>query len=291
MADNENKFNRNRLRSSYITSVVSMAMVLLMLGLLGWMLIAAKQLSDTTRESYTVSIFFRDTVDDVQILKFKETLDAEAYVKATKFVSRAEAAQEYQKEVGEEFVEFLGFNPLPASIDVNFKPEFTRQTDFDKLEEQWMKNPMVEKVSYQRLLINQIEQNIRKLSWVILGFCAVLGLIAVSLINSTIRLSIYSRRFIIKTMLLVGATQSFIRWPFLKASFLQGFLAAITAISLIASIIYFAERQIPQLVELRDYRMLSMLAGAILLSGIILSWICTFFAVRKYLNLKTDSLY
>jgi len=291
MAENETKFNRRRLRSSYITSVVSISMVLLVLGLLGWMLVNAKQFSDKTRESFTVSIFFRDSVDDLQILNFKEELDRKEFVKSTKFVTRAEAAENYQQEVGVEFVDLLGYNPLPASIDVNFKPEFAGQGNFDSTEEEWMRNPMVEKVSYQRVLIGQVVDNMKKLSWFFIAFSAILTLISVTLINNTIRLSIYSRRFLIKTMLLVGATQGFIRRPFLRSGLLQGFLAGLLAIFFIAGIMLLAERQFPELKDLRNFRLLGMLAGALLLGGVILSWICTFFAVRKYLNLKTDSLY
>ena len=262
MAENETKFNRRRLRSSYITSVVSIAMVLLILGLLGWMLANAKQFSDKTRESFTVSIFFKDSVDDLQILNFKEELDRKEFVKSTKFVTRAEAAANYQSEVGVEFVDLLGYNPLPASIDVNFKPEFAGERNFDSTEKEWTRNPLVEKVSYQRVLINQVVDNMKKLSWFFVAFSAILALISVTLINNTIRLSIYSKRFLIKTMLLVGATQGFIRRPFLRSGLLQGLLAGLLAILLIAGIMILAERQIPELKDLRNFRLLGMLAGA-----------------------------
>ncbi len=291
MSSNETNFNRRRIRASYITSVVSIAMVLFMLGLLGLLLVDAKKLSDTTRESFQVSVFFRDSVDDAQILVFKQELDAKPYVKSTAFVTRAEAAANFQKDLGEDFVEFLGYNPLPASIDVRFNVDFTNEGDFQKIEKEWLANPLVAQVDYPRNLINQIISNMRKLSWFFLAFSVILTFIAVTLINNTIRLSIYSKRLLIRTMQLVGATRGFIRGPFLRASFMQGFAGGLVAIALLAGMIALGEQQIPELRQLRDFNLLGILAGGILIGGIGLSWICTFFAVRKYLHLKTDSLY
>jgi cell division transport system permease protein len=262
-----------------------------MLGLLGLLLVDAKKLSDTTRESFQVSVFFRDSVDDAQILVFKQELDARPYVKSTAFVTRAEAATNFQKDLGEDFVEFLGYNPLPASIDVRFNVDFTDEGDFQKIEKEWLANPLVAQVDYPRNLINQIISNMRKLSWFFLAFSVILTFIAVTLINNTIRLSIYSKRLLIRTMQLVGATRGFIRGPFLRASFMQGFAGGLVAIALLAGMIALGEQQIPELRQLRDFNLLGILAGGILIGGVGLSWICTFFAVRKYLHLKTDSLY
>lgn len=266
-------------------------MVLLMLGMLGLLLVNAKKLSDTTRESFTVSIFFRDSVDDVQILKFKEELEANEVIKATTFITRAEAAESFQKDLGEDFVEFLGYNPLPASIDVQFNNSFTEEEDFARLEEEWMASTLVAQIDYPRNLINKIVDNMRKLSWFFLAFSAILAFIAVTLINNTIRLAIYSKRLLIRTMQLVGATKGFIRKPYLISGLTQGFLGGIIAVGLLAAALWWGEQEIPELREMRDMKLLGMLAGAIMASGIVISWICTFFAVRKYLNLKTDSLY
>jgi cell division transport system permease protein len=291
MADNEQKFQKKRVRSSYITSVISIAMVLLMLGLLGLLLVNAKKLSDTTRESFTVSVFFKDSVDDASILKFKSELETREYIKTTTFITREEAAESFQKDLGEDFVEFLGYNPLPASLDIRFNNSFTEEEDFQRLETEWMANPIVAQIDYPRNLIGKIVDNMKKLSWFFLAFSAILTFIAVTLINNTIRLAMYSRRFIIRTMQLVGATRGFIRRPYIFSGLLQGFLGGVIAVILIAITVYFGEKEIPELREMRDLRLLGILAGAIVLGGVILSWICTFFAVRKYLNLKTDSLY
>lgn len=287
----ESTFQKRRLRSSYITSVVSISMVLFMLGLMGLLLIHARKLTDITRESFTVSIFFRDSVDDAQIREFEAELASAAYVKSTAFTSKAQAAQNFSKDLGEDFVDFLGFNPLPASIDVNFKPEFANETYFAQTEKEWLAHPLVEQVSYPRNLITKISANMQNLSWFFLAFGAVLTLIAVTLINNTIRLAIYSKRFLIKTMLLVGAKASFVRGPFLRTGILQGFIGGLVALILLAGVMVLAENKIPELRNIRDLELLGMLSGAVVLGGIVLSWICTFFAVRKYLNLKTDSLY
>jgi len=291
MANSEHQFQRKRIRSSYITSVVSIAMVLLMLGLLGLLLVNAKKLSDTTRESFAVSIFFRDSVDDAQILEFKAELEQNGFISGSTFITRAEAAENFQKDLGEDFVDFLGYNPLPASLDVKFNSSFTEDENFTKLEKEWSENPIVAQIDYPRNLINKIVDNMKKLSWFFLAFSVVLTFIAVTLINNTIRLAIYSRRFIIRTMQLVGATKGFIRRPYVFSGLMQGLLGGLIAVALLGTMVYFGERQIPELREMRDIKLLGMLAGAIVLGGVILSWICTFFAVRKYLNLKTDSLY
>jgi cell division transport system permease protein len=291
MANTDSTFNKRRLRTSYITSVVSLAMVLFMLGMLGLLLVNAKKLSDTTKESFTVSIFFKDSVNDAQILAFQNELNAAPYTRSTVFTDKTTAAKQFQEQLGEDFVDFLGYNPLPASIDVNFKTDYTDQKKFNEIEQNWLRNPMVEKIDYPRNLINQIAENMRKLSWFFLAFSAVLLFIAVTLINNTIRLAIYSKRFLIKTMQLVGAKKSFIRAPFLTTSLLQGFLGSLVAIGLLTGVLAFAEHKIPDLKSIRDIQLLAMLAGAILFAGVFLSFICTFFAVRKYLNLNTDSLY
>jgi cell division transport system permease protein len=291
MSQSEEKFQKKRVRSSYITSVISIAMVLLMLGTLGLLLVNAKKLSDTTRESFTVSIFFKDSVDDASILRFKAELESREFIKSVGFISRDEAAESFQQELGEDFVEFLGYNPLPASLDVKFNSSFTEESDFEKLEKEWMANSMVAQIDYPRNLINKIVDNMRKLSWFFLAFSAILAFIAITLINNTIRLAMYSKRFLIRTMQLVGATRGFIRRPYVWSGIVQGFLGGVIAILLLGGAVYWGEQEIPELRQMRDLKLLGILAAAILAGGIFLSWICTFFAVRKYLNLKTDSLY
>jgi len=291
MSSSENQFNKRRARSSYITSVISISMVLFMLGLLGLLLVNAKKLSDSARESFQASVYFRDTVSDVQILEMQANLEKNPAVRSTTFITKTQAAEKWKEEWGEDFLDFLEFNPLPASLEVNFKPEFARPEDFEKFEQEWMGNTSVEKVKYPMNLIRTVIGNLRKLGLFLLAFSVVLLVIAIALINNTIRLSIYSRRFLIKTMQLVGATRGFIRRPFLKAGFFQGFAGGLLAVVLLSLLVLFGEQQLPELKEMRDIRLLSILAGGLVAGGVILSWICTFFAVRKYLNLKTDSLY
>ncbi|MFN5372563.1 MAG: cell division protein FtsX [Bacteroidia bacterium] len=287
----ESRFQQRRLRSSYLTSVVSITMVLFMLGLMGLLLINARKLTDFTRESFTVTVFFRDSVDEDQMNSFRKSLEAEQFVKSVQFTSKDQAAADFQKELGEDFVDFLGYNPLPASLDVNFKPEFATDAFFAQTEQKWLQNEWVEQVSYPRNLIIKIVDNVQRISWIFLAFGAVLTLIAVTLINNTIRLAIYSKRFLIKTMLLVGATAGFIRRPFIVSGFIQGLIGGIIALLLLGGTLLLAENKIMGLREIRDVNYLGVLALAIVAGGVILSLICTFFAVRKYLNLKTDSLY
>jgi len=291
MSIQEEQFNKRRVRSSYITSIVSMAMVLFMLGLFGLLLLNAKKLSDSTRESFTITVFFNDSATTELMEGFKAQMDTSYFCLASSITSKEEAAEIFQKQVGEDFVDFLGFNPLPASIDIRFKKEFAKEELFQQLEAQWNASPLVERVSYPRDLIRKINQNVKTLSYILLIFSAILLFIAITLINNTIRLAIYSRRFIIRTMQLVGATRAYIRRPFLWSSIGQGLLAGFIALTCLAGVIYAGEQQLPELRQLRDYNMLAILSGGIVLSGMFISWICTLFAVRKYLRLNTDSLY
>lgn len=266
-------------------------MVLCMLGILGLLFIGADKLSSITRESLVVTLFFKENVSDEQVLAFQKKLEKEEYVRATKFISKEDAAEEFQKELGEDFLDFLGYNPLPAAIDVNFKPEYAEQSFFEALEKKWMTDPKIERVDYPANLVEKIVSNMRKIGWVFLAIAALLTFISITLINNTIRLAIYSRRFLIRTMQLVGATRQYIRRPFLLASLLQGFIGGVLALLILGALLYFGERQLPELKEIRDVRLLGILAGAVLGAGVFLSFICTFFAVRKYLHLKSDSLY
>lgn len=287
---NENKFNRRRVRSSYVISVVSLSLVLLLLGMAGLLLINARKLSDETRESFVVSVFFRDSVSEAQAQAFKAKIELLEYVKSSAYISRETAAEGFKKELGEDFEDFLGFNPLPATLDVTFNKEYVSEEVFRSIENEWKRDPRVEKVGYNPE-VAYIMKTARTTGWYLLVFCSLLAVIAIALINNTIRLTIYSKRLLIRTMKLVGATRGFIRRPFIRSGLLQGFLAGLLALCMLAGVLLVLERQIPELRQMRDWEWLSVLAGGLLLAGILLSLICTFFAVRRYLNLKADSLY
>lgn len=285
------KYSKRRLAGASITTVVSLSLVLFMLGLLGITILNAKQLSDHVKENIGFQIILNENAKEADIAKLQKTLDVSNYVKSTEFITKEEAAKRLQEDLGEDFINFLGFNPLLASINVHLKAEYANADSVSRIEKEIIATHLAKEVIYQKSLINNINETVKKISFVILFFCGLLMLVALALINNTIRLSIYSKRFIIKTMQLVGATQGFIRRPFVITGIKHGIYGAVIAILLLMGLLNFAQKQLPELRELQDERMLLYLFGAVIIMGIIISWISTSLAVRKYLRLKSDDLY
>ncbi|MFP4065061.1 MAG: cell division protein FtsX [Bacteroidales bacterium] len=291
MARKEDKIIGRRLKSSYISTVVSITLVLFVLGLLGLIILQAQKLSDHMRESIAVSLFIEEDTAEQSIRQLQDKLDHMPAVSQTRVISREEAAEDLMEELGEDFVEFLGYNPLTASIVVNLTASHANPDSLQVFEEEISAAPIVSDIDYQRSLIHLVNQNVRRIGAGLLVFSILLLMIAFALINNTIRLSVFSRRFLIKSMQLVGATQAFIRRPFIVRGILQGIVGAGITILLLIATLYAAQRQIPEMTAFYDTRMLLTLFAVVLLLGIIISWISTYFAVRKYLKIKTDFLY
>lgn len=291
MARPEEKFNRRRLRASYVTSVVSIALVLFMLGLLGLIIMHAQKLSDYVKENIGFSIIMKENVPESNILIYQKALNATSFVKSTEYITRERAAAGLQKDLGEDFVDFLGYNPLLPSIEVSLKADYANNDSLKLIEQNVLGNSQVKEVYYQKSLVDMVNQNVRKISMVLFGFSMLLLLISVALINNTIRLSVYSKRFLIKSMLLVGATRGFIQRPFMVKGLLHGLAAAFMAIVLLIGLLYLAARQMPELVGLLNKNMFIALFGIIIVAGLTLSCISTWLAVRKFLSMKTDHLY
>lgn len=285
------KYSKRRLAGSTITTVVSLSLVLFMLGLLAIIVLNTRKLSDNVKENIGIQIILNDDSKEVSIQRLKKTLDAADFVRSTEFITKEEAAERLQKDLGEDFIDFLGYNPLLSSINVHMKAEYANTDSLDWIEKDLLSNKLVKEVLYQKSLVSMINENLKKVSLVIIVFSGLLMLIALALINNTIRLSIYSKRFIIKTMQLVGATQGFIRRPFVLQGIKQGVYGSLVAIAMLMGVISFAQKQMPELVELQDEKMLATLFGLVILIGIIISWISTSMAVRKYLRLKSSDLY
>ena len=291
MSKVEEKYTRRRYQSSYVTTVVSITLVLLMMGILALVILHAKKLSDYVKENIGFRIYMKENVKEAGIIQFQKILDATPYVKSTEYITPEQAAKELSKSLGEDFIGFLGYNPLPPSIDLRIKAEYANVDSLARIEQKIMLNDNVKEVFYQKSLVHLINQNIRKISMVLLAFSALLLLVTIALINNTIRLSVYSRRFLIRSMQLVGATQVFIRRPFIWQGILQGFYSAVIAIILLATILYFSRQEIPELINLQDIGLYLSLFGFVILLGIVISWLSTYFAVRKYLRIKEDNLY
>jgi cell division transport system permease protein len=291
MSNGQEKFARRRLVSSYFTTVISISLVLFMLGLLGLLILHAQKLSDYVKENISFSVILNENVKEVDIVQMQKMLDASAYVKSTEYITKEDAAKNLQEELGEEFISFLGFNPLLSSIEVHLKANYANNDSIAWIEKELIANNRIKEVFYQKSLVDMVNENIRKISLIILGFSSLLLIIAIALINNTIRLSIYSKRFIIKTMQLVGATQGFIRRPFIFTGISQGIYGAFIAIALLVGLLYLAQKEVPELLELQDIRLFASLFGIVIVMGIFISWLCTLLAVSKYLRLKSEDLY
>lgn len=291
MEEFEGSSSAKKTKTIYISTVISIALVLLMTGLLGLILVHARNLSNYVKENIVLNIIVNDGAKEVDILALQKQLDANPYVLKTQYVSKELAARNLTKEMGEDFVDFLGYNPLLSSIDLYMKADYANNASITAFTNQLNKNPLIKEVIYQKSLIDMVNQNIRGIGLVILAFAFILLIIAIALINNTIRLAIYSQRFLLKSMQLVGATKNFIRRPFMAYGILHGFLAGLIAIILLLGILYLAQKQVPEIVLLRNWFEFGLVFAGVIGIGILISALSTYFAVSKFLRLKIYDLY
>jgi cell division transport system permease protein len=291
MPGKDARVNRRRLQNSYITTTISLTLVLFMLGLVGLLILNAKKLSDFVKENINFTVVIKSETKEADILKLQKQLDAMPFVKSTEYLTREKAAREFSKEIGEDFVGFLGYNPLLSSIEVKLHARYANPQTISMIENKFRKNPIIREVIYEKSLIHLVNENIRKISLVILGFAGLLFLIAIALINNTVRLMVHSRRFIIRTMQLVGATKGFIRRPILYRSLVNGFIAAVISLIILMTIVYFTRTELQGIDLMVDYQTTYFLFAGIIITGIFINLVSTFFAVNKYLNINTDNLY
>jgi len=287
----ENGLSKTRLRSSYLTLIVSISLVLFLLGVLGMVIINARVLADYFKESLSFSIMLDEDAKEADIRMLQKDMDAKPYVKSAEYVSKDEAAAKLKEDLGEDFVNFLGYNPLSPSIDVYLFAQFTAPDSVVKIEKYVTAYPFVKEVYYQESLLYLINENVRKISLFILVISLFLFLIALTIINNTIRLSVYSKRFLIRTMQLVGATKSFIRRPFLVRSIFQGLIAGLIAMILLLGLLYLVEKEFFLLFTFQNTNLLLLLGAAIILIGIIINLVSTYFSVNRYLGISDDKLY
>lgn len=291
MGNKETLRIHRRLLQSYLTSTISMSLVLFMLGMIALLWFTSIAITRNIKESFTVSMVLREPVSDKDVTLLEQKLKTTSFVRSSRFISKEAAMAELQDEVGADFVEFLGYNPLSSAFDVHLVAEYTHPDSIAIVEAQLMKLPKVEEILYQKPLIQVLHDNIRRISFIILVFSVLLFLVAVSLINSTIRLMVYSRRFMIRTMQLVGASSHFIRKPFLLQGFWQGLVATCVAMLLLLLVMFWLQEQLPLFAEMHDFSLKCTLFVILLAAGVALQWICTIFAVNRYLRMKTDELY
>lgn len=291
MKSKETGFSKARLGGSYLTLVISVSLVLFLLGILGLVLINAKELSDYFRESLSFSVILDEDAREADIRMLQKDLDAKPYVKSTEYVSRDDAAIKMKEEMGEDFISFLGDNPLPPSIDVYLYAGYTNRDSVGKFERYILEYPFVKEVWYEDSLLYLINENVRKISIFLLIISSFLFLIAVTIINNTIRLAIYSKRFLIRTMQLVGATRSFIRKPFLVRSVYHGVLASLVAMLLLIGLLYLIEKEFLMLFSFESTKLLIILGIVLILAGILINLVSTYLSVNRYLDISEDKLY
>jgi len=291
MSIQENTIVKRRLTSSYLTTVISISLVLFLLGIAGFLILNVQNLSRHVKENIGFNVELKDNVREADIQQFRKILDAKKFIKSTEYITREQAAIETQEALGEDFISFLGFNPLPASIKVKLNAPWANPDSIVKIESDLKKHPQISEIYYRKSLIHEINDNVRKISIIIFSFTLLLLLIALTLINNTIRLAVYSKRFLIHTMQLVGATRGFIRRPFIYKGAYYGLLSAMIAIILLLASIYIIQNQIQGLIDFVDPNILALLFAGVIFTGILISSVSTFFAVNKYLNLNTDALY
>jgi cell division transport system permease protein len=291
MSKSFEKYQKRRLRSSYFSVVVSIGLVLFLLGLLGLLVLKTKAISDHFKEQVAITIFLNDSAKEKDIKALQSELDTASFSKSVNFISKKEAAEQFSKDIGEDFIEYLGENPLKNAINVYVKSDYVTAEKMTKIEESLTKNKNVFEVSYDKPLIDLLTKNIQRISFWVLIFSGLFTLIAVVLINSSIRLSVYAKRFTIKTMQMVGATKGFIRKPFLWKGVQLGFLGAIVAILGIVGVMYYLNKVIPEIQIWNDELLLGILFGTILTVGIVITLISTLFATQRFLNLRTEDLY
>lgn len=291
MASSDVKIEKRRLRSSYITSTISITLLLILLGIIGLLLLNTKRIRDYVRENIVFMVILKDNVREVDIFQIQKSLDAKAYVKETEYITKEKAARDLQEELGEDFLEFIGHNPLLPSIEVKFLASYANNDSIPIIESDLKEFAQIKEVYYQKNLIHTVNENVRKISVMVLIFSGFLLLIAIALINNTIRLAIYSKRFLIRTMQLVGANAGYIRKPFLYQSMLQGMLGAFFAIAALFTMVYFLQDIMNGVISLNDINILAILFCIVLVLGMLINLLSTYTAVTKYIRIKTDKLY
>jgi len=291
MAQSFESYQKRKLISSYFSVVLSIALVLFLLGVLGLLVLNAKKMADHFKEQISVSVFFKDSAKEVEINQLQKSLTAAEYTKSANYVSKEEAAKKHSEEIGEDFEEFLGYNPLKNSIDINLNSDFVSPEQMEEIVAELTAKAYIDEVTYDRPLVDLLDDNIRKISIWVLVASAIFTFIAVLLINSSIRLSIYSKRFIIKTMQMVGATKTFIRRPFIWTNIKLGMIGAGVAILALIAALFYAESTFPEMAVLDDYVVLGIIFVGVFLLGILIAFLSTYFAAQRFLNLRTDELY
>lgn len=275
----------------FVTSSISTMLVLLLLGLVVFLVLTANNLSVYVRENIAFSVVLSDDMREADILSLQKQLNKEPYVKQTTYISKAQALKEQTEAMGTDPAEFLGYNPFTASLEIKLNAEYANSDSIRLIEQDLMGKKNILEVNYPQDLIDSVNSNLRKASIFLLGLAALLTLISFALINNTIRLTVYSKRFLIHTMKLVGASRSFIRKPFLARNVWIGLLAAALADAALMGMAWLLVGYEPGLLQVITPSVMLIVMGVVLIFGIVITTFCAWISINKYLRLKTEELY
>ncbi len=282
---------RRRLANAYLSTVISISLVLLLVGVASLLLVNARGVSDYFKENLQISVMMKPEISDADAMQFQTELEKEQYVRETRFVSKEQGTKELSDMLGEGFLDVFGSSPIPASIEVSLKADYVSVDSISLVKDKILQSPMVEEVDYQQSLIEALNANLRKISLFLGVFIALLLFISFVLINNTVRMSVFSRRFTIHTMKLVGATRAFIRAPFVAQAVFQGLFSAILAILLLLGGLFFIREEFAQLFEIFQLNLLLVVMGIVVVSGVVICVVSTWFVVNKMVSLSKDDLY
>ena len=291
MSKQENKMMRRRLRSAWLSTVLSISLVLLLVGIASLLLVNARGVSDYFKENMQISVLMKPEVSDAQTLEYQVVLDSLHFVRSTEFISKAQGTREMEQMLGEGFLDVFEASPIPASVNVSLMAEYVTPDSLDVVKEAILASPIVDEVDYQQSLIEALNANLQKISLILGIFIALLLFISFVLINNTVRLNVFARRFTIHTMKLVGATRSFIRGPFMGQAVFQGIFSALLAIILLLAALFFVRSEFVQLFEIFSKKLLLVVMGIVLVSGVVICTVSTYFVVNKLVASGKDELY
>jgi len=280
-----------RTRTASVGTVIGVGLVLFMLGVLGFLVLNARALERYFKENVRVEVFLKRDLKEADVMRFRKELDTEPFTKETRYVTADEAAELLKQDLGEDFLGVLGSNPLLPSVELLLRAEYARPDSLLWITGHLRRDQRVEEVAYNAAVVENIDANMERLTLVVLGFTALLLVIAIALINNTIRLAIYSKRFLIRTMHLVGATRWFIKKPFLGQSLWQGLAGALLAVGLLTGLLQLVRRYMPDVLAFTDVPTLAVLFGAVLLLGLLIALLSTWFAVGRYLRMNSEELH
>jgi len=291
MASSFEKFQKRRVITSYFSVVLSIFLVLFLLGLLGLFVLNSKRISNNFKEEIAMTVFFKNDANDSIIKAFDEELKTAKFAKSFEYVSKEKAAEMHKKDIGEDFMQFLGVNPLQNSFDIYLKADYVVNDSIAKIQNRLRKNEMIADIVYDKQLVDKVNDKIQEISMWILIFSGIFAVISVLLINSSLRLSIYANRFIIKTMQMVGATKSFIRKPFIVRSLILGLIGSLLAVFALIGVLVYFETNYDNLGIMENQLAIAAVLLGVVVLGMLITWLSTFFATQRFLNLRTDDLY